>query len=70
MPTSNLQWKDTVLCRTGETVDLLVEMTEPGAWMVHCHIAEHIESGMMMSFQVDDPAATTYNDQAAHAGKH
>lgn len=52
VPTSNLQWKDTVLCRTGETVDLLVEMTEPGAWMVHCHIAEHIESHMMLTFQV------------------
>jgi FtsP/CotA-like multicopper oxidase with cupredoxin domain len=23
-------------------------------WMAHCHIAEHHESGMMLSFVVDD----------------
>ncbi len=45
-------WKDTVLVTPGETVDLLLELTVPGAWMVHCHILEHIESGMMFSFQV------------------
>ena len=51
-PTDNLVWKDTVLIRTGETVDLLVEMSNPGTWMAHCHIAEHLEGGMMMSFAV------------------
>lgn len=45
-------WKDTVLVTPGETVDLLLELTVPGAWMVHCHILEHIESGMMFTFQV------------------
>jgi FtsP/CotA-like multicopper oxidase with cupredoxin domain len=48
----NLMWKDTVLLRAGEVVDLLVEMSNPGAWMVHCHIAEHLESGMMFTFHV------------------
>ena len=38
---------------TGETVDLLLEITNPGIWMAHCHIAEHHESGMMFSFRVD-----------------
>jgi FtsP/CotA-like multicopper oxidase with cupredoxin domain len=55
IPNTNLQWKDTVLCRAGETVDLLVEMTNPGAWMAHCHIAEHIESHMMLTFLVRQP---------------
>jgi FtsP/CotA-like multicopper oxidase with cupredoxin domain len=50
----NLAWKDTVLVRTGETVDILLDVTNPGHWMAHCHIAEHHESGMMLSFQVDD----------------
>jgi FtsP/CotA-like multicopper oxidase with cupredoxin domain len=48
----NLVWKDTVLVRTGETVDLLLDVTNPGRWMAHCHIAEHHESGMMFSFTV------------------
>jgi FtsP/CotA-like multicopper oxidase with cupredoxin domain len=48
----NLVWKDTVLVRTGETVDILLDVTNPGRWMAHCHIAEHHESGMMISFNV------------------
>lgn len=54
VPNDNLVWKDTVLIRTGETVDLLVEMSNPGRWMAHCHIAEHLEGGMMLSFEVRD----------------
>src|SRR3954454_19772099 len=50
---TNLVWKDTVLIRTGETVDILLDVTNPGIWMAHCHIAEHHESGMMFSFNVD-----------------
>ena len=49
----NLVWKDTVLVRTGETVDILLDVTNPGRWMAHCHIAEHHESGMMFSFEVE-----------------
>jgi FtsP/CotA-like multicopper oxidase with cupredoxin domain len=49
----NLVWKDTVLVRTGETVDILLDVSNPGLWMAHCHIAEHHESGMMFSFNVD-----------------
>ena len=52
----NLVWKDTVLVRTGETVDILLDVTNPGTWMAHCHIAEHHESGMMFSFNVDAAA--------------
>ena len=52
-PEQNLVWKDTVLVRTGETVDILLDVTNPGRWMAHCHIAEHHESGMMFSFDVE-----------------
>jgi FtsP/CotA-like multicopper oxidase with cupredoxin domain len=48
----NLVWSDTVLVRTAETVDILLDVTNPGRWMAHCHIAEHHESGMMFSFDV------------------
>jgi FtsP/CotA-like multicopper oxidase with cupredoxin domain len=53
-PEPNLVWKDTVLVRTGETVDILLDVTNPGLWMAHCHIAEHHESGMMFSFEVTE----------------
>jgi FtsP/CotA-like multicopper oxidase with cupredoxin domain len=47
-------WKDTVLLPAGGTVDLVVEFTNPGHWMLHCHIAEHVESGMMTHFTVEE----------------
>jgi FtsP/CotA-like multicopper oxidase with cupredoxin domain len=50
----SLVWKDTVLVRTGETVDILLDVTNVGLWMAHCHIAEHHESGMMFSFSVSE----------------
>jgi FtsP/CotA-like multicopper oxidase with cupredoxin domain len=49
----NLQWKDTVLIPMGQTVDLLIDMSNPGTWMSHCHIAEHLSSGMMFNFSVN-----------------
>jgi FtsP/CotA-like multicopper oxidase with cupredoxin domain len=49
----NLVWKDTVLVPTGQTVDILLDVTNPGLWMAHCHIAEHHAGGMLFSFQVD-----------------
>jgi len=33
--------------------DIVVEFTNPGAWMMHCHIAEHMEAGMMTHFMVE-----------------
>jgi len=49
----NLVWKDTVLLPLGTTADILVEMSNPGRWMIHCHIAEHLEAGMHMVFTVE-----------------
>jgi FtsP/CotA-like multicopper oxidase with cupredoxin domain len=51
-PEPNLVWKDTVLLRADQTIDILLEVTNPGLWMAHCHIAEHTEAGMMFSFEV------------------
>jgi FtsP/CotA-like multicopper oxidase with cupredoxin domain len=52
VPEPNLVWKDTVLLRTGQTVDILFDVTNPGIWMAHCHIPEHMASGMMFTFEV------------------
>ncbi|MDA1292786.1 MAG: multicopper oxidase family protein [bacterium] len=48
----NMVWKDTVLVPIGHTVDLLFDITNPGEWMFHCHIAEHLSNGMMGIFHV------------------
>jgi len=52
--TENLVWKDTVLVPIGSYVDILLDVTNPGEWMAHCHIAEHLTSGMMMTFKVTE----------------
>jgi FtsP/CotA-like multicopper oxidase with cupredoxin domain len=54
VPEANLVWKDTVLLPAPSTVDILLDVTNPGLWMAHCHIAEHNQSGMMFSFEVTD----------------
>jgi FtsP/CotA-like multicopper oxidase with cupredoxin domain len=56
VPDPNLVWKDTVLVRSGENVDILLDVTNVGQWMAHCHIAEHNQSGMMFSFPVTEKA--------------
>ena len=48
----NLVWKDTTLLPVGSTADILLELSNPGRWMLHCHIAEHLESGMRLVFDV------------------
>ena len=48
----NLVWKDTAVVPVGSTMDLLVEMSNPGDWAAHCHIAEHLHAGMMFQFTV------------------
>jgi FtsP/CotA-like multicopper oxidase with cupredoxin domain len=53
VPNTNLAWKDTVLLPTGSVTDILLELSNSGRWMVHCHIAEHLESGMKFVFEVE-----------------
>jgi FtsP/CotA-like multicopper oxidase with cupredoxin domain len=52
-PAANLVWKDTALVPAGGTLDLLVEFSNPGNWMIHCHIAEHLEAGMHAMVRVE-----------------
>ncbi len=53
VPNEDLAWKDTVLVPAGAVVDILLDAANPGEWMLHCHIAEHLSAGMMMHFTVD-----------------
>jgi suppressor of ftsI len=52
VPNQNLVWKDTALVPAGGTVDLLLDLSNPGVWMLHCHIAEHLTAQMMTSITV------------------
>jgi FtsP/CotA-like multicopper oxidase with cupredoxin domain len=52
VPQKNLVWRDTVIIPVGTSAEILLEATNPGKWMAHCHIAEHLESGMHMVFTV------------------
>ena len=52
VPNDNMVWKDTTSLRTGDTVDILLDASNPGKWLAHCHIAEHMHSGMMMEYDV------------------
>ena len=49
---SNLVWKDTVLAGTGDEIDIVLEASNVGRWMIHCHILEHLGAGMMSAFSV------------------
>ena len=46
-------FRDTVLIHRKETVDLGVVPEDVGLWMMHCHIFEHAEAGMMAFLKVE-----------------
>lgn len=54
VPSTNLVWKDTAFIPAGSTAELLFDVTNPGKWMFHCHIAEHLTNGMMGMFTVSE----------------
>jgi FtsP/CotA-like multicopper oxidase with cupredoxin domain len=45
--------RDTVLVGGMDTVTLVTNFDNPGEWMVHCHILEHAELGMMTTVIVE-----------------
>jgi FtsP/CotA-like multicopper oxidase with cupredoxin domain len=53
VPNRHPVWKDTVLLPAGSAVDILLDPSNPGRWMLHCHIAEHLSAGMMTRFDVE-----------------
>ncbi len=45
-------WRDTVLVHAKETLEVGLVPLDLGAWMLHCHILEHAEAGMMTVVEV------------------
>lgn len=45
--------RNTVTVHPGETLDILVEAVNPGAWMLHCHHVHHASAGMAMLFEYE-----------------
>lgn len=57
-PVRPLALKDTVNVPMKSTVKLLVHFDErPGEWMIHCHILDHAEGGLMGTVLVGDVPA-------------
>ena len=46
-PTRFREWQDTVLMESREQVNIAFVADNPGDWMIHCHMLEHQEGGMM-----------------------
>lgn len=55
-PVNEPQWRDTVLLRGRQTIDVGVVPLDEGQWMLHCHILEHAESRMMTLVEVKSNA--------------
>jgi FtsP/CotA-like multicopper oxidase with cupredoxin domain len=51
-PVDELHWRDTVLLHAKDTVDVGLVPLDEGRWMLHCHILEHAEAGMMTLVEV------------------
>lgn len=43
-PVPQPYYEDTVLVAPGQRISVLVQGTEPGAWLLHCHVLTHAES--------------------------
>lgn len=54
-------WRDTTLIRGQERMRIATRFDNPGMWMIHCHILEHEENGMMSMVMVE-PAAGAGHD--------
>jgi len=46
-PTRYQEWQDTVLMAPRERVEIALVADNPGDWMFHCHVLEHMAAGMM-----------------------
>jgi FtsP/CotA-like multicopper oxidase with cupredoxin domain len=64
-PVRPLAWRDTVNIPMNQTTRLLVKFDErPGEWMIHCHILDHAEGGLMGSVLVGDVKTTNHSHQS------
>ena len=52
VPVDEPFFRDTVLMHSKETIDVGLVPEDAGRWMMHCHILEHAEAGMMTTLEV------------------
>jgi FtsP/CotA-like multicopper oxidase with cupredoxin domain len=69
-PVRPLAWKDTVDIPFDKTVHLAVRFDDregvSGAWMLHCHVLDHAEAGLMGSVQVGGSETHPGQHETAH----
>ena len=58
-PAAEPYFRDTVLLHARETIDVGMVPLDWGHWMMHCHILEHAEAGMMTEVVVDGESPPT-----------
>jgi FtsP/CotA-like multicopper oxidase with cupredoxin domain len=51
-PAPRQPWLDTVLLGPREDAEVAFVADNPGKWMLHCHIPEHQDAGMMAVVEV------------------
>jgi FtsP/CotA-like multicopper oxidase with cupredoxin domain len=51
-PVPRKEWRDTVLLAPRQAAEIAFVADNPGSWMVHCHVLDHQDNGMMAVFRV------------------
>jgi FtsP/CotA-like multicopper oxidase with cupredoxin domain len=51
-PINDGPWRDTVIVDPGDRIDVAFVADNPGKWLIHCHMAEHMAAGMETWFEV------------------
>jgi FtsP/CotA-like multicopper oxidase with cupredoxin domain len=60
-PIRPMEWKDTINVPMETTAHVLVTFDErPGEWMIHCHILDHAEGGLMGTVNVGGVKTTEH----------
>ena len=63
-PMQPMAWKDTINIPMNATARFLVAFdNRPGTWMLHCHILDHAEGGLMGTVQVGDGPVLTHGHE-------
>ena len=64
-PVEERRWRDTVLIHGREVIEIGLVPVEKGSWMMHCHVLEHADAGMMTLLEVSSGAAEASHDSPA-----
>lgn len=73
-PAAAVQKQNTVDMPPGQTIDIVIEGTNPGTWLFHCHVTPHVTNkgvypgGMLTALDYEDHTSY-FEEQAAAAGE-